>query len=170
MSEVKKITSNIKLEGARLIFRNFRGEGSQFNAEGSRNFGVLLPDDMAEELVKDGWNVKYLKPRPDDPDEYRQPWLSVKVRFGQIPPTVRLINSKGQKKLTEETIDQLDWSILKNVDLIIRPYNYPEGPGRPAGVAAYLKTLYATIQEDDFAEKYADIPDLDEREEVYEDE
>jgi hypothetical protein len=63
--------------------------------------------------------------------------------------------------LTEETIDQLDWSIIESCDLVIRPYNYPAIAGRPAGVSAYLKAMYVTVVEDDFAKKYADIPDLD---------
>lgn len=165
MSEQRKVTSNINIEGARLIFKNFQGKKTEFNEEGNRNFGVLLEDDLAESLIADGWNVKRLKPKPDDPDEYKQPWLPVKVKFGQIPPIVVLINSRGKRKLDEETIDQLDWSLMKNVDLIIRPYNYPALKGRPAGVSAYLKALYVTIQEDELAEKYADIPDLDEDEE-----
>lgn len=171
MSEQKKITSNINITGARLIFKNFQGKKTDFNDEGNRNFGVLLDDKLAEKLEADGWRVKHLRPREDDPDQYAQPWLSVKVKFNPYPPIVVLINSRGKKKLTEETIDQLDWSIIKNCDLIIRPYNYPAIKGRPAGVSAYLKAIYVTISEDEFAEKYADIPDLDyQRDEYCEDE
>ena len=161
MSEQRKITSNIHIEGAKLIFKNFQGKGGEYNSEGERNFGVLLDDELAENLKNDGWRVKYRPPKEDDPDGYMQPWLSVKVRFDPYPPIAFLINSRGKKKLTEDTIDQLDWSIIKNCDLIIRPYNYPATKGRPAGVSAYLKAIYVTISEDEFAEKYADVPDLD---------
>lgn len=159
----RKITENIRIEGASLIFKNFQGKASNYNDEGNRNFGVLLDDEVAEQLERDGWNVKHLKPRPDDPQQYRQPWLSVKVKFNPYPPVAMLINSRGKKRLVEETIDQLDWSIIKNCDLIIRPYNYPSVGGRPAGVSAYLKAIYVTISEDEFSDKYADIPDLDEQ-------
>ena len=169
MSE-QKVTSNIHLEGARLIFKNFQGKRTDFNDEGNRNFGVLLDDDLADKLKADGWRVKYLQPKPDDPEEHAKPWLFVRVKFNPYPPIAVLINSRGKKKLTEETIDQLDWSVIKNCDLIIRPYNYPAIKGRPAGVAAYLKAIYVTISEDEFAEKYADIPDLDYgTEELYDD-
>lgn len=161
MSE-RKVTSNVRIEGARLIFKNFQGKRTDFNEEGNRNFGVFLDDELAEKLKDDGWNVKHLKPRPDDPEQYEQPWLSVKVRFEPYPPIAVLINSRGKKRLDEETIEQLDWSIIKDCDLIIRPYNYPAMKGRPAGVSAYLKAIYVTISEDEFAEKYADVPDLDE--------
>lgn len=159
MSE-NKVTSNIKLEGARMIFKNFQGKKTDFNEEGNRNFGVLLDDDLAEALRNDGWNVKYRPAREDDPEQHKQAWLSVRVKFGKIPPVVVLITSKGKIKLDEETIGQLDWSIIKNADMIIRPYNYPAMRGRPAGVSAYLKSLYVTVVEDDLAVKYADIPDI----------
>lgn len=166
MSE-RKVTSNISIEGAKLICKNFQGKKTDFNDEGNRNFGVLLDDDLAERLEEDGWKVRYLKPREDDPKEYMQPWLPVKVKFNPYPPVAVLINSRGKKKLTEETIDQLDWSLIKNCDLIIRPYNYPAMAGRPAGVAAYLKSIYVTIQEDEFARKYEDLVDLDSEEGEY---
>lgn len=157
----KRITSDIKISDARLIFRNFQGKASDFNDEGKRNFGVILSDDLADQLEVDGWRVKHLRPQPDDPDQYARPWLPVKVKFGKIPPIVVLINSRGKKKLNEDTIDQLDWTRIKNCDLIIRPYNYPAIKGRPAGVSAYLKAIYVTIDEDEFEMKYDDIPALD---------
>lgn len=168
MSEEKKVTGNVRIEGARLIFKNFQGKKSEYNDAGNRNFGVLLDEDLAEQLEMDGWKVKRLRPRPDDPDQYEQPWLSVKVKFNPYPPIAVLINSRGKKKLDEDTIDQLDWSIIKNCDLIIRPYNYPAMGGRPAGVSAYMKAIYVTISEDEFEGKYADIPDLDGEEDEYE--
>lgn len=168
MSE-QKITSNIKIEGAKLRFKNFQGKRTEFNDEGNRNFGVLLDDERARRLMDDGWPVKHLRARDDDPEQYEQPWMSVKVRFRPYPPVVVLINSKGKKRLNEDTIDQLDWSIIKNCDLIIRPYNYPATKGRPAGVSAYLKAIYVTIQEDELAEKYANVPDLDDQGEYEED-
>lgn len=160
MSE-KKITENIKIEGAKLIFKNFQGKGSEYNAEGNRNFGVLIADEDADRLSADGWNIKTLRPREDDPEQHEQPWLPVKVKFNPYPPVAMLISSRGKKRLDEETIDQLDWSIIKNCDLIIRPYNYPAIAGRPGGVSAYLKAIYVTIVEDEFSEKYGELPFLD---------
>lgn len=164
MSE-KRVTSNVKIMGARMIFKNFQGKKTDYNEAGNRNFGVLLDDELAESLKADGWNVKYRPPRPDDPEQHPQAWLPVKVKYGRIPPVVVLINSLGKKRLDEDSVGQLDWSIIKNADMIINPYNYPAMRGRPAGVSAYLKALYVTVAEDDLALKYADIPDLDDNEE-----
>lgn len=161
----RRITKNIEIENATLIFKNFKGKKSDYNEEGNRNFGVLLDEPLARELEEDGWKVRYLKPRPDDPDQYAQPWIRVKVRFDNFPPKVVLIRHNGKRQLHEDTIDQLDWTRMENCDLIIRPYNYPAMPGRPAGVTAYLKEIYVTAVENDFEKKYAGIPDLDEAEE-----
>lgn len=161
MSEERRITSNITIEGAKLIFRNFSGKVTQYNRNGQQNFSVVLDDELAEKLEADGWPVKYRRPREDDPDQYRQPHLPVKVQFGMYPPTVVLITSRGKKRLDKDTIGQLDWCRIQNADVQIRPYNYPEINGKPAGVSAYLKSLYVTIIEDPLESKYADIPDLD---------
>lgn len=160
------MASNIKIEGARLIFRNFQGkENLPYNKEGDRNFGVLLDDELAKQLIADGWNVKFRPARGDD--NYEQPWLSVKVKYTKYPPIVVLISDNGKTRLTEDTVGNLDWTRISNADLIINPYSYPamldkEGKEiRPAGIAAYLKSLYVTVQEDDLEKKYADIPYVD---------
>lgn len=177
MSGERRVKDNIHIAGASIFWRNFQGKKTEFNDEGNRNFCVRLDDDLATKLEDDGWNVKYLKPRDDDPEQYEQPYMKVKVRFNPYPPIAFLINSKGKKRLSEETIGQLDWTRIKNCDLIISPYNYPamvDKKGkvlRPEGVAAYMKAIYVRILEDEFAEKYNDLPDLDdEPDEAYENE
>lgn len=163
MSEERRI-GNINIEGAQIVLKNFAGKEKTYNPAGKRNFGVLLSDDMADDLLADGWNVKRFKPQPDDPEQYCQPWLSVNVKFEPYPPTVVLINSRGKKRLTEDTVEMLDWTRFKYCDLVIRPYQYPAMPGRPnGGVAAYLKAIYVTIWEEEFEDRYADLVDLDER-------
>lgn len=154
------ITEEIKIEGAHIVCRNFSGKKTDFNAEGDRNFGVLLDDNLATRLEQDGWNIKRFNPRPDDPTNHRQAWLKVKVKYGKFPPIANLITARGRTRLDENTIGQLDWTRIKYVDLIVRPYNYPASNLRPAGVAAYLKAIYVTVLEDDFASKYADIPEV----------
>ena len=157
----KRITQNVVIEGAKLVFKNFSGKVSEYNRNGQRNFSVLIDDELASKLEEDGWPVKYRKPREDDPEQYRQPFLPVKVQFNMYPPTVVMITSRGKRKLDENTIGQLDWARISNADVQIRPYNYPAINGKPAGVSAYLKSLYVTIIEDPLETKYADIPDLD---------
>ena len=151
----QRVTQNITIEGARIIFRNFSGKEGKYNAPGNRNFCVLLDENLADDLIRDGWNVRYLRPREEDDEP--QAYMQVKVAFGNIPPTVVLITSRGKTRLSEDNIDILDWAEIKNVDLIIRPYNYDVSGHQ--GVKAYLKSIYVTISEDELESKYMDVPD-----------
>lgn len=86
--------------------------------------------------------------------------MQVTVRFDIYPPKVVLITRRKQQTLNEETIKNLDYAEIKNVDLIIRPRNWVTQEGtsyEKRGVKAYLKTMYVTIVEDVFADKYADL-------------
>lgn len=145
----------VLMEGVRIIFRNFKGAEGMYNREGDRNFAVILDDDVAEDLVKDGWNVKYLKAR--DEEDVEQPYLSVSVNFKGRPPRVVMISSRGSTDLDEESTEILDWVDIANVDLIVNPYTW--SVNGKTGVKAYLKTLYVTIDEDELELKYNDVPD-----------
>jgi len=146
--------NTVLMEGVRLIFRNFRGKGGPYNQEGARNFGVVLPPDVAEAMQRDGWNVKTLDPR--DEDEEPTPWLQVKVRYGTgWPLKITLITERGQTVLDESAVDMLDWADITNVDLIVRPSPYEVG-GR-TGIAAYVQSMYVTIEEDALERKYAEM-------------
>ena len=148
-----KSIDNIAIEDAQIIFRNFAGAESQYNRAGNRNFNVIIDDpDMAQKLIEDGWNIKQLKPRDDEEmPKYR---LEVSVAFGNFPPNIFMVTKHNKTKLDEESVAALDYAELKTVDLVIRPYQWDVNGKQ--GIKAYLKTGYFVVEEDEFAEKYAE--------------
>lgn len=146
----KKI-ENLVIEDARIIFKNFSGKPSKFNAEGKRNFCVYIPEDKVSELQDDGWNIKWTKPR--DVDEEPKAYIQVSINYGVIPPKIYMITSNNKNLLDEETVGSLDYAEIKYIDLIIRPYIW-EVNGK-SGIKAYVKNMYVTIEEDYFADKYS---------------
>lgn len=147
----KDEAAKVTLEGVDIMFRNFAGKEGQYNREGDRNFAVKLDHETAEMLAADGWNVKTLEPREEGDEP--TPYIPVAVRFDVVPPTVMMITSTGRARLDEETVAVLDYANIENVDLIIRAYEW--SVNGKSGRKAYLKSLYATIEEDELERKYA---------------
>lgn len=140
-----------QVEDARLVFRNFSGKEGQYNRAGDRNFSVILNEEAAQIMLKDGWNVKYLASRDEgDPDT---PYIQVAVSYKNRPPHVVMITSTARTNLTEESVEVLDYADIAMCDLIARAYEW-EVNGK-TGIKAYLQTMFVTIEEDALQRKYA---------------
>lgn len=145
----------IIIENARLIYKNFSGKASDYNAEGDRNFCVVLNDEEAEYYSSLGYNVKTRLPREGHEDEGPLHFLKVKVNLDwgdDRDANVYRINGKSKTKLSAKTVGSLDWDDIENVDLRIRPWNWNKG--NRSGVAAFLDAMYVTIREDPLDAKY----------------
>lgn len=148
----KRIEECPLFEDCRIIFRNFKGEQSQYNRAGDRNFCVVIEDEeTAKKMADDGWNIKHL-PALDEGGEDTA-YLPVAVSYKIKPPTIVVISSKGRTRIDEETIEMLDYAEIETADLIVNPYNW-EVNGK-SGVKAYVKSMYVTLREDALAKKYA---------------
>lgn len=149
----------LQIDDARIIFRNFRGEGGRFNKEGDRNFAVVIPNqEMAESLLNDtnqygaGWNVKIKAPREEGDDPFI--YLPVKVKFNNRGPVIYLESGSNRIRLTEDTVSMLDEIDILNVDMDIRPYD-DEINGKPFR-SAYLQSMLVRQEIDRFAARFAE--------------
>ena len=144
----------LQIEDAKLIYKNFRGEGSKFNREGDRNFSVIIPsDDIKDELVEAGWNVKIKEPR----DGYEDPFmfLPVKIKFNNRGPAVYVISGNSTPmKLNEDNIEMLDEIDIASVNLDLRPYEWDVNGKK--GITAYLQAMEVIQNIDRFGAKYAE--------------
>lgn len=148
----------VQIDEARIVYRNFRGEGSKFNREGDRNFAVVIPNqDIADELIEAGWHVKIKPPRDEDDTPFM--YLPVKVKFSERGPHIYLVTGRAQNKLDEDSVSIIDDIDIVSVDLDIRPYDW-EINGK-SGRTAYLQSMRVTQDTDRFAvESYDELIDL----------
>lgn len=142
----------IQIDDARITFRNFEGRPSKFNREGDRNFAMIIEDpEIADALIKEGWNVKIKPPRDEDDAPFM--YLSVKVKFNDRGPNVYLTTGDRQNKLDEDTIRMLDNIDILSVDMDIRPYDWEMMDGK-TGRSAYLQSMRVFQQVDRFNNDY----------------
>lgn len=150
----------ITIRNAQLFKTNFSGkEIPPYNPEGRRNFCVFIDDlKIAEDMEKDGWNIRWLKPKKEG-DEMKA-FLSIAVNFTNRPPKILLITSKGETKIGEDEVNMLDWAEKTKVDLTINP-RYWDKDGEQK-IKAYLRTMKVWIYEDELEreidERYTNAP------------
>lgn len=168
----------IVLRDAKITCKNFSGKekinkhtGRIVNSEGNRQFLLIIPDDMHEELYEQGYNIGQFS--PDEvtgaPGDY---YLPVTVGFKYKPPIIWLITQTGNKKtrarLDETTIGELDAfgrDELFDIRICVRPVNTMRQDGTKA-IKAYVETLYLTC---DNRDPFADDYDWDDEEAPFED-
>ena len=147
------------IEGAAIIFKNFGGEPTQFNPNGGkRTFALVVPQDIADKLVEEGWNVKHRPPREEGDDDLFYTEIVVNLE-STYPPRLHLVTRYSTREtmldLDATTISELDKNVLFDVDIVVHPYVHGRANASGATVKGYLKTLYATMEPPmDFGGKY----------------
>jgi hypothetical protein len=159
----------VTMYGVRIIFRNFKGKPTEYNREGVRTFGVILPEEVVEAMANDGWNVKRLRPSEEEQEqgiEQGPAWLPVEAAYDKgRPPKIVLVTSGGKTLLDEDTVAELDGVDIavdeqtgeSKVDLIVNPHFWTTKANPNGGVKAYLKSMYITADEDELDRKYANV-------------
>ena len=143
----------LQVNDARIIYRNFKGEGGKYNREGDRNFAMVIPNqELADELISRGWNVKIKAPREEGDDPFM--YLTIKVKFNDHGPRIYLTAGNHTNCLEEDMVAMLDDIDIRSVDLDIRPYDW-EVTGK-TGRTAYLQAMEVIQEIDRFAARMAE--------------
>lgn len=126
-------------------FTNFAGAEGRFNKKGDRNFSIWLPDEAAADMSRKGWNVKTTKVVEEG--DVAEPYLNVKVSWGQKPPKITLVSSRGMNPiLSPKMLPIIDMSDTDSVSVTLSPYHYDVSGSQ--GISAYCKTLFVRLYED----------------------
>lgn len=136
----------LRIEKARIIWRNFSGSQKRYNAEGLRNFHVILDQATAALLSRDGWNIKSHPAREEGEPEWYS--LKVAVRFDNYPPSIIMKSGKVRTQLDETMLGILDWAEITDLKLMINGSRYKTQTNE--GIKAYLSRMVVTINSSDF--------------------
>lgn len=150
--------SLITIENTNFIFMtNFSGDPARAGKYPSttRKGNILIPDiEQARELIDAGFNVKTTKPREGEEEGFIPKYfVGVTANYnGKYPPRVYLVSGDNPPLLLdEETVGQIDTIPVDNVNVVLNPW---EGPN---GMSLYIKTMYVEqgLEDDPFAARYA---------------
>lgn len=161
-----------KIKNAKVLtrgtWRNFSGTESDYNRAGDRNFTISIPEDLAKQMMADGWDIHVREPENKDYDtEYT---LKVSLKYNFRPPLVYFVTDGRKRQVSEDEVGALDRAYIDGADLLLRQYNWTYH--NKSGVKACLVIGYFHLvdsdYEDPFADDYAnfmdDVPfDTDER-------
>lgn len=146
---------NLNVENAVIFWTNFKGEPTRFNPQGGkRTLNLALHPDIAEEMRKDGWNVKTREPY-DEQDDILYHTECVLNMNSQYEPRVLLCSEwNGKRSMTrlhKDNVGMLDDIRYANVDLIVHPHVHENGR------KGYVNTIVVTQAKSDlFGGKYDD--------------
>lgn len=94
-------TGRYVIKGARILFPNFEGVEQDYNQAGKRNFRLLVSEDLADEMVRRGVNVRFREARDETEDDQRL----IKVGIYQ-DAEIRLLSGKAMSKILIENDDR----------------------------------------------------------------
>ena len=163
MADYKRHRNTIIIEDVNIWagpWRNFSGEAGTYNAEGARNFWIEVPEDLAEEMEKDHWNVKH-RPDKQDPDIMHH-IIKINVNYrSDNPPEIYILNKKRKRKtlMPESLVHKIDKYYILYADISFNSYRREWGDGRIT-TTGWLQELTIEVEENYLQEKYADYDEV----------
>ena len=125
------------IKNAEIVFKDFSNKRGVIPYP---TFAVVIDESLAKELIKDGWNIKYIPSH----DKYYIP-VTISTMQGRLSPIFKVKNTKTNEYIDDLSI--LDECDLKDAEVTINPYvwNLQDGERH---VKAYLGELKGSIYYD----------------------
>ena len=142
--------NKLKITGLRnsnITYRNFAGEKTQFNTNGTRKFTIRFYDAEAAQKLKDlGWNIKIKMPKNEDGDPFYTLEVKVRLDLDWVKPKIVQFTHDRRIQITEDNIANFDRVEFDRVDVVLRQYPWKNMTGA-SGISAQLSEMYARTAE-----------------------
>ena len=157
------VNKDVMLDGTRFIFqRNFAGDPSKSGkyASTARVANILIPDELAGEMLADGWDIRETKPREGEEEDFiPQHYLKIEVKYRDkfnqplrfLPNVYLVTDGEEPTPLNEDSIKVLDDIRVRAVNVVLHPSVKEDGSYK-----AYVKVMYVeqNLDDDPFASRY----------------
>lgn len=149
--------NDINITDGEIAYSNFAGRPTTYRPEGGvRTVTFVIPNDLAQQLIVDGWNIReqtFVNDPEREPRYLLEASFTFRTRTGQPrDPKIFIVRPDSLVHVTEETADALDRADIIKVDAVLAPYYWEHGNRK--GIRAYVNSLYITIKENPIDEKY----------------
>lgn len=146
----------VSIENTRFIFEtNFSGDPRRDKFGSTKRYAnIVLPEDVASQLMEEGFNVKCLDPKEDY--ESNEPTYFIKATCNfesKYPPRIYLVSGDNNPSLLDsEAVGVIDTVYIKNVNAILSKW-YNDNTGK---WSLFVRTLYVEqeLDSDPFAARY----------------
>lgn len=171
MTLMKKELHLTDVPAGNLMWMNLEGRASNYNAKGSRNFELELPEDYARDLAELGWRVKkhgydsdqdkFVNTSDLDADLDKSIFkikVTVSYDSNEPPQVFRVVKGQNKKRLMRPNAANVDYDVaridsdrIEYADLIINGWRSK----RDGLMSAFLGVAVFVVEENAVLDKWA---------------
>lgn len=148
----------ITIDKTRFIFKtNFAGDPTKERYRSTTRYGnIVIDEDLAMDLRRDGFNVRETSPRDTDGPDFKPEYFikAVAKYDGPYPPKIYLVSGDSDPVLLDkESLVDIDRARIAKVRVVLSPWMNEE----TRKGSFYIRTMYVEqdIESDPFARDYA---------------
>ncbi len=144
----------VTIENTKFIFEtNFSGDPRRDKYGSDRRCcNIIIPDQLAEELIDEGFNVRWTDPK--DGEYEKAYFIRAVVNYdSKYPPRIYLVSGENPPELlNSESVCIIDNMYIKNVNVILSKYYNDKNDKW----SFYVRTMYVEqeLDSDPFAARY----------------